>query len=118
MEDEADEEVQQWAAKTEVSDLLPKLSQAGFTTMQAVRLIAAKEDVQEIGVTRLGDILRLLWAVRQAGPGIHQLPYFLFLLALLTSKGFVCGGDSRWDGYCARCMPMIIGMEGIVSECI
>jgi hypothetical protein len=77
MEDVADEEVKQWAATTKVSDLLPKLSQAGYTMMHAVRLIATKEDVKEIGFTRLGDVHRLLWAVRQAGPGIHQLPYYI-----------------------------------------
>jgi hypothetical protein len=62
---EANEEVQQWAAAQEVSDLLPRLSEAGFITMASVCLIDTN-DFAAMGIAKPGDQKRLLSAVQQA----------------------------------------------------
>lgn len=77
MEVEANEEVQQWAAAQEVSDLLPRLSEAGFITMVSVRLIDTN-DFAPMGIAKPGDQKRLLSAVQQAikeasGPDVRMV---------------------------------------------
>ncbi len=102
--DEADEEVQQWAAAARVSHLLPKLSQGGFKEMVAVCLIDAN-DIALMDITKPGDIKLLLRAVQQAikasgEPGPCDKPQIDLFWRLRQIKRWGGGDGHYWLQRC------------------
>jgi hypothetical protein len=73
MDTPADPELEAWAGKWRVGDLLPILIRNGFTYLEAVLSITS-EDLVEIGMTKVGDRRRIELALKKSNASQAPTP--------------------------------------------